>query len=183
MNDTTTAAPGCDRLRETCSVDGCGEDAIAAGLCREHHPGPGLFEGAAVISTYTRKQAIADGLLVDVTETAREAGLALPTALTRAVWSDCVAWSEDDARRSRCAAGQDERGRLWDVVWMARCSVLLARAKRRREGGEPSDTLRYRVRRLPRPGNGREQLVDLKLVVSPGDTPEPVITIMQPDED
>src|SRR4051812_27741843 len=37
-----------------------------------------------VIFAYTRKQAIEDGVLVDVTETAKEAGFKIPVALTRA---------------------------------------------------------------------------------------------------
>ena len=35
-----------------------------------------------VISAYTRQQAIADGVLVDVTTTASEAGFAIPVAVT-----------------------------------------------------------------------------------------------------
>ena len=38
------------------------------------------------LSAYTRAQAIADGILVDVSETAREAGFNIPVALTRTVW-------------------------------------------------------------------------------------------------
>ena len=39
-----------------------------------------------VISVYTRAQAIEDGILVDVSETAREAGFRIPVAVTRSVW-------------------------------------------------------------------------------------------------
>ncbi len=47
-----------------------------------------------VIHSYTRKQATEDGFLVDVTETAHEAGFSIPVALTRAIWEDCVEWDE-----------------------------------------------------------------------------------------
>jgi hypothetical protein len=40
-----------------------------------------------LISAYSRSEALADGLLVDVTETAREAGFLYPVALTRAAGS------------------------------------------------------------------------------------------------
>ena len=40
-----------------------------------------------VISVYTRAQAIGDGILVDVSETAREAGFKIPVAVTRTVWN------------------------------------------------------------------------------------------------
>ena len=39
-----------------------------------------------VLSAYTRAQAIEDGILVDVSETAREAGFRIPVAVTRTVW-------------------------------------------------------------------------------------------------
>jgi hypothetical protein len=42
-----------------------------------------------LISSYTRSEAFADGVLVDVTETAREAGFVIPVALTRAAWDLC----------------------------------------------------------------------------------------------
>ncbi len=40
-----------------------------------------------VLSAYTRAQAIEDGILVDVSETAREAGFTIPVAVTRTVWN------------------------------------------------------------------------------------------------
>ena len=44
-----------------------------------------------LIFSYTLKQAIADGALIDVSATAREAGFRYPVAVTAAVWSKCVA--------------------------------------------------------------------------------------------
>ena len=76
-----------------------------------------FWDDAEIISTYTRAQAIEDGMLVDVTETAREAGFRYPVAMTSAAWSDCVAWTDEDTQRQ---APQDESGRLWDVLWMAK---------------------------------------------------------------
>ena len=40
-----------------------------------------------VIFGYTRRQAIDDGVLVDVTEMAREAGFSWPFAMTAEVWA------------------------------------------------------------------------------------------------
>ena len=73
--------------------EGGGWTTAAAGnrrsTSRETFEAPGHpFDGAPVVHRYTRAQAIADGSLVDVSDTAREAGLRLPTALTRAVWND-----------------------------------------------------------------------------------------------
>ena len=122
------------------------------------------------IHTYTRAQAIEDGVLVDVSDRGQEAGFRIPVALTRAVWDDCVAWKEADSRRQTY---QDESGRLWDVLWM--CS----RAARR--GGRE---IRFQVYRIRRGGRGiQPRLVTLKAICGPGDQGEPVVTIMLPDED
>jgi hypothetical protein len=125
-----------------------------------------------VIASYTRAQALEDGQLIDVTTAAREAGFRIPVAMTQAAWADCVEWTEENDRLS--SSGQDQEGRLWDVVWMA------SRACKRAMGGVCEFEL-YRVRR------GDDQSgplpVRLRMVIGPGDDPEPVITIMMPDED
>ena len=46
-----------------------------------------LFSPDDLIHSYTRQQAIEDGVLMDVSETAKEAGVRFPVALTRAVWA------------------------------------------------------------------------------------------------
>ena len=140
------------------------------------------FEGAPVVTAYTRAAAIRDGLLVDVTETAREAGLGLPTAVTRAIWDDCVAWTDEDRRRSRSGGGQDEDGRLWDLLHLAHYSVTQA-ANEEEAVGDSSRRVLYDLHRKPRPGRGRKRRVAVKLVIGPGDTAEPVITILEPNED
>ena len=48
-----------------------------------------------VIYAYTRAQAVADGVQVDVTKTAQEAGIKFPMFLTRAVWEAYVAVPPD----------------------------------------------------------------------------------------
>lgn len=50
---------------------------------------------AEVISVYTRAQALEDGVLVDLTDWAREAGFKIPVAVTQGVWSVVrLYWSE-----------------------------------------------------------------------------------------
>lgn len=66
------------------------------------------------ISTYTREDAIEDGVLIDVTKKAKEAGFKIPVAITETVQSKCV-----DVTENLKARGQDESGRLWDVLYMA----------------------------------------------------------------
>lgn len=118
------------------------------------------------IYNYTRKQAIEDGVLVDVTETAREAGFRFPVAVTANVWYDYIVPPED-------GGGQSIEGRLWDTLVLA---FIAIKGKR-----TDSDRLRYRVWYLMK-GNRLEEK-ELKMVIGPGDNMEPVITIMQPNED
>lgn len=128
------------------------------------------FDGADIISAYTRAQAIEDGVLVDVSEMAAEAGFRYPVAMTRAAWADCVEWPAEGM-----AAYQDESGRLWDVLWLAR-TMGIARAK-----GPRAEFSVCRIPNEPTARQPRERL--LIAVCGPGDTPEPVITIMLPGED
>ncbi len=125
-----------------------------------------FFADADPIHVYTRAQALADGVLVDVTDTAKQAGFRFPVALTAAVWADCVEWPADDR-------SQDVRGRLWDLLYLAAFE-----ARRRRN----VQVLPFGVLRVPRGGTA-PQLVQLTLHVGPGDAAEPVITILQPGED
>jgi hypothetical protein len=50
-----------------------------------------MFDHADVIHHYTRADALRDGVLIDVSPTAREAGILWPVALTWAAWERCVA--------------------------------------------------------------------------------------------
>lgn len=124
-----------------------------------------------VIYSYTRADAMADGYLVDVTETAREAGFRCAVAITRAAWNDCVEWTDEDAERKHWP--QDEQGRLWDVLMMARFAC-------RRSAG--ASLIRFEVVRVPRPGCGRRRKVALAAQIGPGDAGEAVITIGQPSD-
>ncbi|MDA8239248.1 MAG: hypothetical protein M0Z67_02630 [Nitrospiraceae bacterium] len=79
----------------------------------------GPFAGFEVIDTYSRAEAIADGVLVDVTDTAREAGILFPVAVTRSVLEEYIEPSSHDSEKW----GQDLMGRLWDTVWMLRIAI------------------------------------------------------------
>lgn len=123
-----------------------------------------------VILGPTRAQLLADGALVDVTTIAGEAGFKVPVAVTRGVWERHVRVPEGDD------SGQDQEGRLWDVVWMAgfgaRSSV---------------DESRIAFKLISSANEGRKlgPAVETKLVLvlHGGDAAEPVMTIMLPEED
>ncbi|TDR40489.1 hypothetical protein DFR29_113191 [Tahibacter aquaticus] len=129
-----------------------------------------MFNDDDVIHTYTRREALDDGVLMDAGAMAQEAGFTLPVALTAQVWATCVSWSSEER------APQDEDGRLWDVLWMA---SLAARAAARR--GD-SGRVAFEVRVVPR-GGRRPRVTKLVLMLGPGDRGEPVVTIMEPGED
>jgi hypothetical protein len=71
-----------------------------------------MFDHADYIHRYTRADALRDGVLIDVSPVAREAGIRYPVALTRAAWERCVTVPPG-------VLCQDEAGRLWDVTWSA----------------------------------------------------------------
>ena len=128
----------------------------------------GFWDDAEVISSYSRAQAIEDGVLVDVSTVAKEAGIKFPVAMTATVWGQCVEVPEG-------VGCQDESGRLWDIVWMFRCAAAKF----------DGDTLLFKlyVRNHNRERLTRQDLVTLKAICGPGDNGEPVVTIMTPEED
>ncbi|WP_313912714.1 DUF6573 family protein [Tahibacter sp.] len=129
-----------------------------------------MFTDHDVIHTYTRREALDDGVLIDVTERAREAGFRIPVAVTAAAWAECVEWPETEA------AIQDESGRLWDLVFMA--GVAARAAARQGERGR----IAFELFVVPR-GGELPARTQLDLHVGPGDQGEPVATIMEPGED
>jgi hypothetical protein len=134
-----------------------------------------------VISMYTRQDALADGVLVDVSEMAQEAGFSIPVAVTQSVWAECIDWPEDAEQ----GFGQSIDGRQWDVLFMAHFKIKSTR--------DQSEDLFYQLNVIP-PDTKAEtiteiddftgaKLTTLKINIGPGDNGEPVLTIMKPDED
>jgi Family of unknown function (DUF6573) len=128
------------------------------------------FADVPVIYSYSRAQAIEDGVLIDVTETAKEAGFKYPVAITVGVMTEVVGTPEIAAAR-----GESDSGRLWDVIWMCLCAV------RKLSLNHATDTVYFQV--LATDADGNKQLHQLWSRCGPGDTAEPVITIMLIGED
>lgn len=118
-----------------------------------------------VISVYTRKQMLEDGSLIDVSDTAKEAGIKFPVAMTQTAYGEVVKPDEQAIRR-----GESINGRLWDVLSMFRIKARTFEGSR----------MDFKVIATE---EGREVVHLLYAVIGPGDTPEPVITIMLPNED
>ncbi len=137
------------------------DTASATEITPEDYFGP-------VIHSYTRAQAIADGFQVEVTETAKEAGIKFRVFLNRTVFDQFVTVPPG-------VHSQDEAGRLWDIVWMLACAI---RAQR-----ESSSLILFHL--SVRNSNRGATPVTLKSVCGPVDIddPAPAITIMLPGED
>lgn len=121
------------------------------------------------ISVYSRADALADGVLIDVTEWASSTkgfhgGFQIPVAVTAAVWADVNAIGRQ--------TGQDVRGRAHDLLFLA---SLAARGAARRE----TDTVLFQV--IMQVGRAKKQTY--KLHIGGGDNGEPCCTIMQVGED
>jgi hypothetical protein len=140
--------------------------------------GPEEFFGQP-ISRYSRAQAIADGLLVDVSAIRQPNPFTYPVAMTRAAWAATIEaggnWLTDNAgTRLALPPGQDIQGRLHDVF----CVLLMAIQSH--DG--PSDQIEFPVL-VDMCGDGQHTRVDLYSVCGPGDTNAPVITILLQGED
>jgi hypothetical protein len=126
-----------------------------------------MFGPDDLIHRYPRAQAIEDGVLIDVSEAAREAGFLFPVALTAAAWERCVTVLPG-------VEYQDESGRLWDLLWLLRLAV-------KQSDSGPKVRFAVHVRNDSR--SRTPPLVRLKALCGPGDDGEPAITVMLPDED
>ena len=127
-----------------------------------------LFENAPVIFSYTRAQAIEDGVLVDLTAWAKETGFRIPVACTTAAWHQYIVPPEGTKE-----LGQSERGRAHDMLWRLHTAI--------RRGPVGQDRLLFKVIFLQAPN--KHETVTLKAICGPGDKGEPVLTVMLPDED
>ena len=119
-----------------------------------------------VIYSYTREQAIEDGVLVDVCYMSRQVGLKFHTVVTSTVWEQYVKVPPE-------VPWQDESGRLWDILWMLRMAIQRQR--------KDADTILYKL--LVQNTDAPAEEITLKCVCGPGDKGEPVLTIMLPGED
>lgn len=117
-----------------------------------------------IIDSYSRADAIEDGVLVDAGEMAKKAGFKHPVAITAAVWEQYLEEPEG-------FPFQDDHGWLWQMLYMLRIAIL--------EGGS-RDQVNYT---LYPDDDGKTEPIHLKAICGSGDDAEPVITIMLPDED
>jgi hypothetical protein len=119
-----------------------------------------VFEKTDVIFSYSRAEAIRDGMLIDVSARARLLGYRIPVALTAALYE-----------------------------------AITTNAKNQMEAGTRLDTLLISLRDSiagnPEAGDRLDFVINAPslaplsawVLCGPGDTPDPVLTVMLPHED
>lgn len=134
----------------------------------------------SVIHSYSRAEAIDDGVLVDMTNYTpegqsiallTEAGFCVPLAVTRSVYDRLITLPDD------YIGIQDVTGRFWDILTCLREAI--------KSNPDNVEILfgAYSTRVNNNGSDGKLELVKLKAVIGSGDTPEPVLTVMFPEED
>lgn len=120
----------------------------------------------SVIYSYSRKQAIEDGVLIDLNAICPEECkiYKFPVACTSAVWAIV-----DQAVKNKRHCN-DLKGVVWDMLYM---STVMKRMV------SPT-TAHFQVIIK---GAGRRSTFTFQIVCGPGDNAEPVMTIMLPEED
>lgn len=128
----------------------------------------GFWDDAEIISSYSRAQAIEDGVLVDLSAIApavcRESGYKFPIACTAAVWAIV-----DKAVKNK-RAYNDLNGVLWDILWMSKAC--------KRQIDSTTSLFQVLIN-----GAGRQKKFTFKMMIGPGDDSSPVFTILFPEED
>ncbi|NDJ27711.1 hypothetical protein DMB95_07000 [Campylobacter sp. MIT 12-8780] len=119
-----------------------------------------------LIYSYSRKQAIEDGVLVDVSEMAKEAGFKYPVAIT----SSLYALLNENKPKT-----EDFEGRLWDILNILHLEI--ARTKDLK-----IDRIDFSVH-INTLNTKESNIHKLKCICGAGDNAEPVLTIMFINED
>ena len=121
-----------------------------------------------IIFSYTRAQALNDGVLVDVSDLAREAGFKWPVAVTDHLYHSIIVPSLE-----LVAEGQSITGRLWDLLQVLRYTIANSK----------DDTyLQFSVLFVMSSGASPVP-VEIISVAGPGDDGDPVITCMLEGDD
>ncbi|MCC7065854.1 MAG: hypothetical protein IT456_23810 [Planctomycetes bacterium] len=130
------------------------------------HPADGADE---LIHAYTRAEALADGALLDVTAAASPSGMLGGFTVHVAVTAGL--WAAIEAIPASLVGVADVRGRLHDVLWMAR---VAAQQLVGRSAGTYSVV-------LPLKG-ARKRVQTLRIEIGPDDYGAPCITIGFPED-
>ncbi len=124
------------------------------------------FEGFELIYSYSRRQALEDSILFDISQEAKESGFKVPVAVSDNLFHQYI-----DPPAGLEGEGQSARGRIHDVLHMLK--VAIASNK-----NEPM--LFFDVLFLMRPGH--HEKVKLYAEIGPDDDGKPCMTICLPED-
>lgn len=133
---------------------------------------PTNSEDEEVIFSYTRAQALADGVLVDVTQSASEARFRFPTAISADLHARLTPNEHEKS------LGQSYAGRLWDVLFLAALAGQRVHFTNLASFQVSLFEFEEDQLRVTYCGN----LITLWVVIGDGDDGEPVITIGFPED-
>lgn len=125
-----------------------------------------------VLHVYTRAQAVADGeqilLQGELAQMAKDQGIVVPIYFTRLAWADAVKWE-----KGADSYGQDEKGRLHDVLFVLGMTI---RANR---GG---NRVKFSVSVVQEDGRKLTTPLYAEIGATDHNNPAPAITIMVGDD-
>lgn len=144
-----------------------------------NHDDEPLFTDADRIHSYTRADALGDGVLIGLPE-ADTMGFSIPVAITDAAYEACIAWRHMSPRQGFILQIRTEG------VLLAASMAVRAHRERALSGIEPfTDQVTFEVKTVARLESGQTErvVVPLRFVIGLGDELEPVGTIMLISED
>jgi len=122
-----------------------------------------------VIYSYTRAQALADGVLIDVTAQAKSLGFRVPVAVTDHLYNGYVTAVPPGLE----SEGQSTTGRLHDLLMLAMIAARISKG---------TDRVTFKVDFLMNPN--RKETIEVIAHIGPGDDGViPVLTLMLPGDD
>ena len=121
-----------------------------------------------VFYSYTRSQALEDGVLIDITELAKKAGFRFPTAVSANLY-----YSVLTPVSSLSSQGQSFEGRVWDLLNILRATIK-SNPNTSRLTFSPPFIMTLGIKSSP---------IKIVSTIGPGDHLEPVITIFLPEDD
>jgi hypothetical protein len=121
-----------------------------------------------IIYSYTHAQALADGVLIDISKIAREAGFILPVAVSDHLYHDVL-----NPGQPLLDQGQSLEGRIWDMLNILRYSI--------KTNPETSRLAFYPL--FVMSPNTPPSPVKIVSTIGPSDKGGPIITIFLPEDD
>jgi predicted RNA methylase len=125
-------------------------------------------EPVKVISTYTPQDALDDGLYVDVSDMATEAGFRWPVVMTRGVH-----YTVEDIPQSQAHQGYD--GRLWDLLNVLRYTL-------KKTNGDFLEPVKFNMVMHHKPNGHVRKWLTLTVVGQYTEDGEPMLVVMHPEE-